>query len=103
MKIDFSAAQTDFFLQQMTPAEQQAQLAPARVIAVDKQTYHLCGPGGQSVGKLKGSAFYQRPGQALYPAVGDYVLTRPNDQGDDVIYRVLPRKSAFIRANPGQH
>lgn len=102
MDIIFSSSENGFFTRQITPDEQESGLIPARISAVHKEAYRLFSAHGETSGKLKGSVFYQHPGQALYPAVGDYVLIRHNAQGNDIIHRVLQRRSSFVRANPSQ-
>lgn len=92
---------TDFFKQQITAQDRELFLIPARVSAVHKETYELLSEYGESKAKLKSSLFYQNSKYLTYPAVGDFVLIKHNEQGDDLIYRILNRKSYFNRSNPG--
>ncbi|MDF2611047.1 MAG: ribosome small subunit-dependent GTPase [Lachnospiraceae bacterium] len=88
------------FQQQITIEETSAGLIPARVVSVQKETYKIITNLGEKNAKLKGSVFYQESKYQLYPAVGDFVLIKPNELGDDTIYRVLERSSSFSRLNP---
>lgn len=90
----------DFFGNQITEKEKEQGLIPARIISIQKETYRLVSACGENNAKLKGSVFYQDNELKTYPAVGDFVLIKANDQGEDIIYRVLDRHSAFSRANP---
>ncbi|WP_026881964.1 ribosome small subunit-dependent GTPase A [Clostridium akagii] len=72
-------------------------LMPARVVEVHREKYNIVTEFGEKVAKLKGSLFYNGEQNNMYPAVGDFVLVRPNDQGEDTIYKVLERKSKFSR------
>lgn len=91
---------TDFFGNQITVKEKELGLIPARIISIQKETYRLVSACGENNGKLKGSVFYQDNELKTYPAVGDFVLIKANNQGEDIIYRVLERHSSFSRANP---
>jgi ribosome biogenesis GTPase / thiamine phosphate phosphatase len=85
---------------QITEEENKNGLIPARVISVQKETYQIISTKGENNAKLKGSIFYQDSKYQTYPAVGDFVLVKPNELGDDVIYRVLDRNTYFSRLNP---
>jgi len=50
---------------------------------------------------LKGSVFYKDSGFQEYPAVGDIVAAWENPAGESIIYRVLERKSKFVRLTAG--
>lgn len=92
---------TDFFENQITTDDIELSLIPARVSAVHKESYELISEYGERSAKLKSSLFYQNSKYLIYPAVGDFVLIKRNEFGDDIIYRVLNRKSYFNRSNPG--
>lgn len=85
---------------QINEEEKQEGLIPARVISVQKESYKIASEYGENSAKLKGSNFYQGSKYQTYPAVGDFVLIKPNSMGDDIIYRVLNRQSYFSRINP---
>ncbi|WP_313131572.1 ribosome small subunit-dependent GTPase A [Anaerocolumna sp.] len=90
----------DYFEKQIIDEEKQEGLIPSRVISVHKESYKIISEYGEKNAKLKGSNFYQDSKYQIYPAVGDFVLIKPNSMGDDVIYRVLSRRSYFSRINP---
>ncbi len=89
-----------FYEKQITTQEIESGFLPARVISVQKETYKVISSEGENNAKLKGSIFYQNSMYQTYPAVGDFVLIKSNQQGDDIIYRVLDRHSSFSRVNP---
>lgn len=90
----------DNFAKQINNEEKQDGLIPARVISVQKESYKIISEYGENNAKLKGSIFYQDSKYQTYPAVGDFVLIKPNSMGDDIIYRVFSRQSYFSRLNP---
>ncbi|BCJ95850.1 putative ribosome biogenesis GTPase RsgA [Anaerocolumna cellulosilytica] len=92
----------DIFERQITENEQQTGLIPARVTSIQKENYQVVSAYGNNNAKLKGSLFYLDSKFVTYPAVGDFVLIKPNYQGDDIIYRVLERRTCFSRLNPSQ-
>jgi len=75
-------------------------LLPARIIAVHMGRFELIGKGGTLFGRLKASLYYHGSDEA-FPTVGDFVLYREVSGGDGLIIRTLPRKSCFIRRDPG--
>lgn len=89
-----------YYQQQITEAEHQAGLIPARVINIQKEAYQIVTNKDIKHAKLKSSIFYHQGDFVTYPAVGDFVLVQPNEFGDDLIYRVLDRTSSFGRKNP---
>ena len=89
-----------FFEKQIEETERTMGLKPARIISIQKETYHIASEYGIKLAKLKGANFYNHSRFITYPAVGDFVLIQHNKQGDDLIYRVLERKSCFARKNP---
>ena len=72
-------------------------LIPGRVTEVQKELYKIVTEYGENSGKLKGSLFYNDKIYSVYPTIGDFVLVKHNPLGEDVIYRVLERKSKFSR------
>lgn len=71
-------------------------LVVARVIEVQKEQYKILTESCEKRARLKGSIFYNNK-DILYPTVGDFVLVKPNYDGEDIIYHVLDRKSKFSR------
>ena len=88
------------FEKQIKEEEKQEGFIPARVISVQKETYKIVSAYGEGNAKLKGSIFYQDAKYQTYPAVGDFIMIKPNLYGDHIIYRVLERKTYFSRINP---
>lgn len=72
-------------------------LIPARVIEVHKEQYKIVTEFGEKAARLKGSLFYNGDVTSIYPAIGDFVLVKQNPYGEDIIYKVLERKSKFSR------
>lgn len=70
---------------------------PARIIEIHREQYTIVTEFGEKNARLKGSVFYNDDKNIVYPTVGDFVLVRRNTQGDDIIYKVLERKSKFSR------
>lgn len=87
-----------YFEKQIT--EKDKNLVPARVIEVHREIYKIVSEYGESQARLKGSLFYAENTLVEYPAIGDFVLVEINPHGEDIIYRLLQRKSYFSRSNP---
>lgn len=75
-------------------------LVPARICEVQRDRYTIVTDGGFRTARIKKGEFRLASDAAELPAVGDFVLAKPNPDGEDQIYRVLPRKSSFSRLNP---
>lgn len=71
----------------------------ARVSSAYRGRYEVLAENGRRFARLKAAAFYNRE-DALFPAVGDLVRLLPNDGGDSLILETLPRRGAFVRADP---
>lgn len=72
-------------------------LIPARIVEVHRELYKIITESGENSARLKGSLFYNGEQNNVYPAVGDFVLVKENHNGEDIIYKVLQRKSKFSR------
>lgn len=89
---------TEFFQKQVKVLDiSDKDLIPARVVEVHKEQYKIVTEYGEKAAKLKGSLFYNSNFDDVYPAVGDFVLVKQNPYGEDIIYKVLERKSKFSR------
>jgi ribosome biogenesis GTPase len=89
---------TSFYERQIEELNIQGEeLIPGRVTEVHKEQYKIVTEYGEKSAKLKGSLFYNDKLTNIYPAVGDFVLVKYNPQGEDIIYKVLERKSKFSR------
>ena len=71
----------------------------ARVIAVHKDRWQLHREQGDLYARLKTKEYYK--GTELFPTVGDYVTVQYIENGDSQILATLPRKTVFIRREPG--
>lgn len=78
-------------------------LIPARVTEVHREMYKVVSEKGESSARLKGSLFNQTGVAEDFPAVGDFVLLRYNEQGDSQIVKVCRRKSKFSRPDYSGH
>lgn len=89
---------SEFYERQIEPLNlREKDLIPGRVVEVHKEQYKIVTEFGEKSAKLKGSIFYNGEINNIYPAVGDFVLVKNNPYGEDIIYRVLDRKSKFSR------
>ena len=96
----------DYFESQMTETERGDSLALFYVWEVHKEHYKLMPYTADADREplsavLKGSLFYQNAEYQEYPAIGDIVVAWENPCGDSIIYRVLERKSKFVRLAAG--
>lgn len=94
----------NFFENQLTEKEKKEGLRLFRVWEIHKEHYKLRELGNSDktlAAVLKGSAFYKDSGFQEYPAIGDVVAALENPSGESVIYRVLERKSKFVRLTAG--
>jgi ribosome biogenesis GTPase len=76
---------------------------PARVTEVHREMYKVVSTHGESNAKLKGSLYKITESAEDFPAVGDFVYLRYNEQGDSQIVKVCPRKSKFSRPDYSGH
>lgn len=89
---------TEFYKNQAQKfIDEDESLVPARVTEVQREKYKIISEQGENEATLKGSVFYNNVSGTVYPAVGDFVLIKRNPYGEDVICRVLERKSVFSR------
>ena len=72
-------------------------LVAGRVTAVHRERYQVITEYGEGWATLKGSIFYKGDQTVEYPTTGDFVAIRHNPDGEDIIYKVLGRKSEFSR------
>ena len=87
----------EFYKQQIEALNiNEEEFFPARVIEVQRERYKIVTQFGENNAILKSSLFY-KDGDNEYPTIGDFVLIMRNPYGDDIIYKVLERKSKFSR------
>ena len=87
----------DFFRRQKDDLDRSGELVVARVTQVHRESYTVVSDMGEKNARLKGSIFFSPDSAQTYPATGDFVLIKHNPMGEDIIYRVLDRKSKFSR------
>lgn len=73
----------------------------ARVISQERGIYEIISDRGSARAAVSGKFRFQTDAVSEYPAVGDFVLYTPNENGQAVINEVLPRKSVFLRKAAG--
>jgi ribosome biogenesis GTPase len=78
-------------------------MIPARVTEVHRELYKIISQYGESNARLKGSLLNRILSAQDYPAVGDFVMMKYNDQGDSMIVKVLERSSKFSRPDFSGH
>jgi ribosome biogenesis GTPase len=76
---------------------------PARVTEVHREMYKVVSAHGESNARIKGSLYNNTETAEDFPAVGDFVVLRYNEQGDSQIVKVCPRKSKFSRPDYSGH
>ena len=75
---------------------------PARVVSERRSSYQVCSQYGELSAEISGKMRYQATSGGQYPAVGDWVVTRPQlSESTAVIQTVLPRKSQISRTEAG--
>ncbi|QSX05482.1 ribosome small subunit-dependent GTPase A [Sedimentibacter sp. zth1] len=86
---------TEFFKNQVDDIDNN-KFSVARIIEVQKERYTIKTENEIKGARLKGSEFFNF-NNTTYPTVGDFVLVLDNKTGDNLIYKVLNRKSKFSR------
>ena len=75
----------------------------ARVIAVDKESYIICGEDYEGRAELTGKLMYGAQSPFDYPTVGDWVYSQCFDANSvAIIHEVLPRKTILSRKVAGK-
>ncbi|MFC2058292.1 ribosome small subunit-dependent GTPase A [Chloroflexota bacterium] len=75
---------------------------PARVVSQHKNSYQLFSQHGELSAKISGKMRHQAGTGDRYPAVGDWVVVKPQtEEQKGVILAILPRKSKFSRKAAG--
>lgn len=88
---------TEFYRQQIQAFNiNEEGFFPARVTEVHRERYKIVTEFGESNAILKSSIFHNDENN-VYPTVGDFAVVMRNPHGDDIIYKVLERKSKFSR------
>lgn len=79
------------------------ELIPARITEVHREIYKIVSQYGESSARLKGSMLIDVESTVNFPAVGDFIWIKYNEQGDSTIIKVLDRESKFSRPNYSGH
>jgi len=75
---------------------------PARVVSEQRHTYQVSSQYGELFAQISGKLRYQARIGGQYPAVGDWVVVKPQIDGSKgIIQAILPRKSKFSRKTAG--
>jgi len=95
-----------FFSNQIT-ADDEADLAPVRVVEEQRGSYRILGEPGAWYAELSGRLRHQLElGEAIRPCVGDWVLARvpagEPGSGTALIGRALARRTRFSRKEAGE-
>jgi ribosome biogenesis GTPase len=91
---------TQYFNNQITMQEG---IVPARILEVHRELYKVVSKHGESNARLKGAMLNSIISAEDYPAVGDFVHIKYNEQGDSMIVKVLDRFSKFSRPDYSGH
>jgi len=71
---------------------------PAKVVSEQRRSYQVYTQYGELSAEISGKVRYQARIDGQYPAVGDWVVVRPNvSEQKGLIYAVLPRRTCFSR------
>ncbi len=81
--------------------ESGSEMPPARVVAQHRGEYVLRAPWGRAIGVAPGRMQYRASRGREMPAVGDWVLVEPANDGPATIREILPRRSEFVRRKAG--
>lgn len=76
---------------------------PARITEVHRDMYKAVCKYGEVNAKLKGTFYNENKVAEDFPAVGDFVQMRYNEQGVSMIVKVYPRISKFSRPDYSGH
>lgn len=86
---------------QLAYVESGSVLPPARVVAQHRGEYVLQAPWGRAIGVAPGRMQYRAARAREMPAVGDWVLVEPANDGPATIREILARCSEFVRRRAG--
>ena len=92
----------EFFAKQVS-AEEQDELAPARIAGENREIYRVFTAYGECSAELGGKLRHGALSRAHLPAVGDWVLIRPRESGQRaIVRRILGRRGRFSRKMAGK-
>lgn len=92
----------DSFFSQHFESLQMPGTVPARVVSERRNSYQVCSQYGELSAEICGKMRYQATTEDQYPAIGDWVVIRPQmNESKAVIHSMLPRKSKLSRKQAG--
>jgi len=74
---------------------------PARVTSQHRGFYRIMSGAGDLLAVAPGRMLHRAGGRRDLPAVGDWVLVRPETDGPATIVAILPRRTEFVRRKAG--
>ena len=75
---------------------------PARVVSERRNSYQVYSQYGELSAEISGKMRYQATTENQYPAIGDWVVIRPQvNESKALIHSILPRKSKLSRKEAG--
>lgn len=90
------------FFSQHFESLQMLDAVPARVVSERRGSYQVYSQYGELSAEISGKMRYQAATEDRYPAIGDWVVIRPQmNESKAVIHGILPRKSKFSRKEAG--
>jgi ribosome biogenesis GTPase len=72
---------------------------PGRVISIHRDFFSVICKHGEADARIKSGVYRIGDTSALYPAVGDFVLIRYNENGESLIVKTLDRRTKFSRGH----
>lgn len=91
------------WFQDRTDPAKLADYQPARVIAVNKESYTIKNGKNDVTAEITGKLMFSAESPLDYPAVGDWVYAQYFDNGTfAVIHEIFPRKSVLKRKTSGK-
>lgn len=92
----------DFFAQYLSAADYTtANYTVGRVALEHKSSYLIYSEQGELNATISGKLRHQATTAQAHPAIGDWVIIQPTNEGTAVIQQILPRKSQFSRKTAG--
>lgn len=78
-------------------------ILPGRIVSVHRNLFGVVCKHGEKDAKIKSGAYRGGDASELYPAIGDFVLIRYNENGESLIIKTFERKSKFSRSDFSGH
>ncbi len=101
--MDLDALGFDEYYRQKLPLARSPEWTPARLTAVDRDSYLIRSGSGEVRAELAGNLLYSAQSGLDLPCVGDWVFVQYYDAGTfAIIYDLFPRKSLLRRKMSGK-